>query len=171
GVIRCGHFCKERGFTDEVRTLANDLVACTRRLWQYTKVKMLPTPAKFHYVFNLRDLSRIWQGMLNAVSDVITETSTLLSQWQHECTRVICDRFVNEMDKSWFRKVAVQICDEEIGASHDLSCLEEEAYFVDFLRDAPEPTGDEPDDADFEAPKIYEPVTILEPFSKHMTRN
>ena len=25
-------------------------------------------------------------------------------------------------------------------------------------RDAPEPTGDEPDDADFADPKIYEPV-------------
>ncbi len=95
---------------------------------------MLPTPAKFHYVFNLRDLSRIWQGMLNAVSDVITNTSTMLSLWQHECTRVICDRFVNETDKSWLWKVAVQICNEEIGANHDLSCLEEEAFFVDFLR-------------------------------------
>lgn len=26
-------------------------------------------------------------------------------------------------------------------------------------RDAPEATGDEPDDADFEMPKIYEPVS------------
>lgn len=35
-----------------------------------------------------------------------------------------------------------------------------EPYFVDFLRDAPEPTGDEPEDADLDAPKIYEQVSI-----------
>ena len=29
---------------------------------------------------------------------------------------------------------------------------------MDFLRYPPEPTGDEPDDLEFEAPKIYEPV-------------
>ena len=29
-----------------------------------------------------------------------------------------------------------------------------------FDRDAPEATGDEPEDADFEMPKIYEPVSI-----------
>ena len=34
-----------------------------------------------------------------------------------------------------------------------------EPYFVDFLREAPEPTGDEPEDADFEAPKVYEMVS------------
>ena len=38
--------------------------------------------------------------------------------------------------------------------------LAEEPYFVDFLRDAPEPTGEEDEDADFEAPKIYEEVKI-----------
>ena len=33
-----------------------------------------------------------------------------------------------------------------------------EPYFVDFLREAPEPTGEEPEDADMEEPKIYEMV-------------
>ena len=36
-----------------------------------------------------------------------------------------------------------------------------EPFYVDFLREAPEPTGEEPDDFDFSAPKIYE-LTSLE---------
>lgn len=36
--------------------------------------------------------------------------------------------------------------------------LPRDAYFVDFIREAPEPTGDEPEDAEFDAPKIYEQV-------------
>lgn len=33
-----------------------------------------------------------------------------------------------------------------------------ETYFVNFLREPPEPTGDEPDDFVLEAPKIYEEI-------------
>jgi len=35
-------------------------------------------------------------------------------------------------------------------------------YFVDFMRDAPEPTGDETEEADMELPKVYEPVNSLD---------
>lgn len=37
-----------------------------------------------------------------------------------------------------------------------------ELYFVDFLRDVPETSGDEPDDAELKAPKIYEPIPSLD---------
>lgn len=43
---------------------------------------------------------------------------------------------------------------EEVGI-HDFPA---EPYFVDFLRDAPELTGDEPEETDPEAPKVYEEV-------------
>ena len=36
--------------------------------------------------------------------------------------------------------------------------IREPKYFVDFMRDAPEPTGEEVEDADMELPKIYEPI-------------
>ena len=123
---------------------------------------MLPTPAKFHYIFNLRDLSRIWEGMLHIDSDTLISVEVLLGLWKHECTRVIADRFTNAEDKEWFDHCLSRVIEEEMGESIR-ERLPEEPFFVDFLRDPPEPTGDEPDDFEFEAPKIYEPVRKTSP--------
>ena len=133
GVIGTGYFCKERGFSTEVVNLIPKLVVCTRRLWQLTKVKMLPTPAKFHYIFNLRDLSRIWEGMLHTTSDTLGSVSELLPLWKHEATRVIADRFTNFEDKEWFERCLSRAAEEDLGP--DLAAkIPEEPYFVDFLR-------------------------------------
>ncbi|XP_046353935.2 dynein axonemal heavy chain 5-like isoform X1 [Haliotis rufescens] len=165
--IGCGWFIKERGFVEEVSELIKSLVPATRKLWQKVKIKMLPTPAKFHYVFNLRDLSRIWQGMLNTTSETVTNNGILMSLWKHECTRVIADRFTELTDKDWFEKTIKQVAEEQCGSAV-CQDMQVEPYFVDFLREPPEPTGDEAEDADLDAPKIYEPIITFEGLSERL---
>jgi hypothetical protein len=41
----------------------------TVMLWNKTQAKMLPTPAKFHYLFNMRELSKVFQGVMLATRD------------------------------------------------------------------------------------------------------
>ncbi|XP_066028864.1 dynein axonemal heavy chain 5 isoform X2 [Pocillopora verrucosa] len=165
--IGSGYFNTERGFPAELQKMVNPLVSSTRKLWQKTKIKMLPTPAKFHYIFNLRDLSRIWQGMLTVTSEVATTPTIFLNLWKHECNRVIADRFTNQQDKDWFEKAIKQVVEEDFDAETS-GLLEAEPYFVDFMRDAPEPTGDEPEDADLEAPKVYEHIGTLETLKERL---
>ena len=152
--IATGFFA--RGFSDEVQKIVQTLVPTTRLLWQQTKGKMLPTPAKFHYVFNLRDLSRIWQTILNP--DECSDAATIVALWKHECTRVIADRFTNLEDKAWFDNNLNETLQTALGDDVE---IHDEPFFVDFMREAPEPTGEEEDDADLEAPKVYELVPSL----------
>ncbi|XP_035824314.1 dynein heavy chain 8, axonemal, partial [Aplysia californica] len=132
------------------------------------QIKMLPTPAKFHYIFNLRDLSRIWQGMLYIEGDECQDERTLVNLWKHEVCRVIEDRFVNEQDKMWFQKTVASVIMEEV--SEDVAAfLLPLPHFVDFMREAPEEQepdedaeggggNDGEEEEEIEVPKIYEMV-------------
>uniref|UniRef100_A0A2S2PXW6 Dynein heavy chain 5, axonemal n=1 Tax=Sipha flava TaxID=143950 RepID=A0A2S2PXW6_9HEMI len=151
------HYNAKRGFSVEIRNLVKKLTPITRELWHLTRMNLLPTPAKFHYVFSLRDLSRIWQGMVGTLSTVIDSSKTLVMLWRHETTRVFSDRFTSLNDKSWFDKELRNVVETRLGTQY-ISMLDVDPPFVDFMRDAPEPTGEEGEEADMELPKVYEPV-------------
>lgn len=51
----------------------------------------------------------------------------------------------------------------------DIEFVAEERYFADFLRDPIEPTGEEPDDYDFSAPKIYEVIPTYDFLKEKLT--
>ncbi|KAG5316447.1 DYH8 protein, partial [Acromyrmex insinuator] len=155
-VIGQGYFCVTR-FSETIVNFLPKLIPLTRILWQQTKVKMLPTPAKFHYVFNLHDLSRIWEGILRIKREECESITTLLKLWEHECMRVIADRFIIAVDKDWFQNTLRRTAEKMLGPDFQYYSPIE-TYFVDFLREPPEPTGEEPEDFVLEAPKVYEEI-------------
>ncbi|XP_069464857.1 dynein axonemal heavy chain 8 [Ambystoma mexicanum] len=167
GIIGCGYFQSSRSFNTAISEMTIKLVSASRILWQWTKVKMLPTPSKFHYIFNLRDLSRIWQGMLTVKAPECTEISTFLALFKNECNRVIADRFVSFEDQVWFDKAITRVIEENIDPDAAAD-LHPEPYFVDFLREMPEPTGEEADDFVFEQPKVYELIPSYEFLSEKL---
>ncbi|KAI9015067.1 dynein heavy chain and region D6 of dynein motor-domain-containing protein [Gaertneriomyces semiglobifer] len=160
GTMLEGHFSAARQFPEEVITMAARLPALTRRLWQITKAKMLPTPAKFHYIFNLRDLSRIVEGMLNTKAEVINSTRMLFHLWEHECSRVLPDRFVSGEDVDWFSKALINLVQKEVG-DEAAAAVSQKSYFADFMREPPE--IEDPDiEIDLDAIKVYERINSFD---------
>jgi dynein heavy chain len=72
-------------FSSAVKQVVPAVVQATIDVYNAISRDMLPTPAKSHYTFNLRDLSKVFQGM-NAGSDKkITEGNQYVRLWAHEC--------------------------------------------------------------------------------------
>jgi dynein heavy chain len=47
-------------YSAEVINMKALLIDATITLWESVKRRLLPTPAKFHYIFNIRELSRVF---------------------------------------------------------------------------------------------------------------
>ncbi|CAM4927444.1 unnamed protein product [Rotaria socialis] len=157
------YFCLERNFSNDIIEIVQKSISATRILWQTAKGKFLPTPAKFHYVFNLRDLSRIWEGILQIDYEQCQNgVEQYLQLWKHECTRVLADRLIVSMEKEWFRKEQHRIAKQTFGDVYNISIEEDsEIYFANFLREELDVTDDMGDDIDLAdlLPKIYEPIS------------
>jgi hypothetical protein len=57
----------------QVRTEIPKLVAASLYVFTSVTSRLRPTPAKSHYTFNLRDLSKVFQGMAQCPAEAITK--------------------------------------------------------------------------------------------------
>ena len=91
-------------FPRELQKMTEPIVASTLQLYDTVAQQLLPTPTKSHYVFNLRDLSKVVQGIMQATPASCPDSDQLVKLWHHECSRVFRDRLVDEPDRFWFDK-------------------------------------------------------------------
>lgn len=93
-----------------MRPLAQPIVDAAISVYDRIAQELLPTPDKSHYVFNLRDLSKCIQGILQADSSNYNVHTQLLRLFYHESMRVFHDRLINDADKMYFKNLMQETC-------------------------------------------------------------
>ncbi|KAM7334656.1 hypothetical protein ACRRTK_007976 [Alexandromys fortis] len=90
-----------------IQRLSSHLVTAALALHQKIAATFLPTAIKFHYIFNLRDLSNIFQGILFSTAEILKSPLDLVRLWLHEAERVYGDKMVDEKDQETLRRVTI----------------------------------------------------------------
>ena len=65
----------------------------------------MPTPAKSHYMFNMRDISKVIQGIYIFDKFYCDSKLTIFRLWVHESLRVFHDRLVSSADRTKLKKL------------------------------------------------------------------
>ncbi|XP_018327462.1 dynein beta chain, ciliary [Agrilus planipennis] len=89
--------------------LSLNIVNATIMLHSKVSQVFLPTAVKFHYIFNLRDMSNVFQGLLFGTGDCLNTSSDVVRLWLHESHRVYGDKLVEEKDIEAFCKIQCDI--------------------------------------------------------------
>ena len=100
-------------FTTEIKDSVAPLIAMTLRVYDAVLTGPLkPTPSRSHYTFNLRDISRIAQGLCSADRREVAEPTALVRLWLHENLRVFGDRLIDVKDRGWLDE---RLAEEALG--------------------------------------------------------
>lgn len=75
------------------------MVQATMAIYKSAVSNFLPTPTKSHYVFNLRDFSRVVRGVLLVPKTHMHEGDKMIRLWVHEIYRVFYDRLIDNTDR------------------------------------------------------------------------
>ncbi|XP_066465573.1 dynein axonemal heavy chain 3 [Tiliqua scincoides] len=159
------HFSK--GFDPSFSRLGKMLVHATMDIYKLAVENFLPTPSKSHYVFNLRDFSRVIRGVLLCPHTHLQDGEKLIRLWIHEVYRVFYDRLIDEDDRKVFFNMVKETTSNCFKQSVDkvLSHLSQTGKISDenirslFFGDYFKPTSDI---------KIYDEITNLKKLTSVM---
>ena len=117
----------EWGFADHSPAWAKQgstMAQLTIDTYQKASQALLPLPRRSHYLFNLRQVSEVVQGLFSVPVDVVEKVfdklGALKRLWLHEVMRVFSDRLISEDDKSMFVAECLNLGDNRFFKKEEL---------------------------------------------------
>jgi len=120
-------------FEQAIQDLCPTIVESSIIIFERAMDELLPTPAKAHYQFNLRDIWKVFQGMCSLSAKKVQDPMVVMRCWTHENMRVYGDRLINETDRTWFLEGASKLLTEQFKAKPAEVLDKERLIFADFM--------------------------------------
>jgi len=125
-------------FQDDVKCHVKAIVDGTQIVYNGVEEKLKPIPVKSHYTFNLRDMSKIFQGICSASPKLVLTKVDIVRLWVHENQRVFGDRMINNEDKQVLLDLLLdqaerkfELTKEQIFADNDRIIFSDFAFSMD----------------------------------------
>ncbi|KAI0977659.1 hypothetical protein GJ496_008262 [Pomphorhynchus laevis] len=88
----------EYQFSSDMKAFIPAFVEGTISIHSRIASLFLPTAIKFHYLFNLRDIQRIYEGIIFANNECMPKPDSLIRLYTHEAYRTYSDKMLDEDD-------------------------------------------------------------------------
>ncbi|XP_060221083.1 dynein axonemal heavy chain 14 [Meriones unguiculatus] len=129
-----GMYFYVHNFLSDVQRCRDQLVYCSLAIYYQVCKKMLPTPTKCHYIFNLRDTFKLLLGLMQADRSVIYSKRMAALLLVHEASRVFHDRLIEPSEKILF----YQLLSKEVQKHLQIQwtpeyLIKDSTVFVDFM--------------------------------------
>jgi dynein heavy chain len=170
-----GALFNPKKYNPDVIAMKSLLIDATIAVWEQVSKKLLPTPSKFHYSFNIRELARVFGGICKVAAQheykVIVNSLNLkekvppqlflVALWRHECDRTFMDKLTNNNDKKVFTDILNRTTKEKFRETlgFDDDQLMTNYIFCDFQR---KDEVDEWGEITAVAPFVYEACPDIE---------
>jgi len=99
-----------RNFDPEVKNVSSNLIKAALSLHTQVAQTFRKTAANFHYEFNIRHLSNVFQGLLVSEGEQFPTAEKFVWLWLHESERVYWDRLVSPEDQGKYNVIAQAQC-------------------------------------------------------------
>lgn len=118
--ILTGFFTQpEKNFSKEVQSLARSMIIGSVDLFQKIRAELRPRPATPHYTYNLRDLAKVCQGLMQVAPRGCKTASVATRLWIHENMRCFYDRLANDDDRRLFTEdLVMDVIKQRFPGSH-----------------------------------------------------
>jgi dynein heavy chain len=113
-----------KSFNGEVKGCCDAIVNSSIEIYRRMCTELLPTPAKSHYTFNLRDLSKVVQGMLQSRPQVIQTKGDVVKLFCHESSRIFHDRLIDTADRVYFNTLLAEVVEKNFSVQQIYDSLQ-----------------------------------------------
>ncbi|KPA79969.1 putative dynein heavy chain [Leptomonas pyrrhocoris] len=106
-------------FSEDVRAKLSSVITASIEVFNVVLEELKPTPARPHYLFNMRDLAKVMDGLTNATPNTVKSVPALVRLWLHEEMRTFQDRLTSDADRRWFQELLAKQLQKHVKLTAD----------------------------------------------------